>query len=161
MGAHIAEKYFDGNCVSFAFFYPLFCSKSFNFLSIEIQKKRSQRKQYGSNFSVFMGPGSLWYLAFCRSATFLCGLLSSKQPQVLEGLHFQQTCIFKKVFFSLFFRESKDLKILKPRDAMTASWRPFASGLYVPRRPKRNGIYTLFENDLKMSHFLVSKNHEN
>ena len=115
---------------------------------------------YGSNFTVFMGPGSLWYLAFCRSATFLCGLLSSKQPQVLEGLHFQQTCIFKKVLFSLFFRESKDLKILKPR-AMTASWRPFASGLYVPRRPKRNGIFTLFENDLKMSHFLVSKNHEN
>ena len=108
-----------------------------------------------------MGPGSLWYLAFCRSATFLCGLLSSKQPQVLEGLHFQQTCIFKKVFFSLFFRESKDLKILKPRDAMTASWRPFASGLYVPRRPKRNGMYTLFENDLKMSHFSFSKNREN
>ena len=108
-----------------------------------------------------MGPGSLWYLAFCRSATFLCGLLSSKQPQVLEGLHFQQTCIFKKVFFSLFFRESKDLKILKPRDAMTASWRPFTSGLYVPRRPKRNGIYTLFENHPKMSHFSFSKNDEN
>ena len=155
------KKYSESNCVSFAFFDPFFAVNLFNFLSIEIQKKRSQRKQYGSNFSVFMGPGSLWYLAFCRSATFLCGLLSSKQPQVLEGLHFQQTCIFKKVFFSLFFRESKDLKILKPRDAMTASWRLFASGLYVPRRPKRNGMYTLFENDLKMSHFLVSKNHEN
>ena len=88
------------------------------------------------------------YLAFCRSATFLCGLLSSKPSCTTVSTRrspFSTDLHLGKVFFCSLFPFLQGIlgfkKVPSKSLAMTASWRPFGGRrLHFPRRPKRNGI---------------------
>ena len=79
------------------------------------------------------------YLAFCRSATFLCGLLSSKPSctTVSTGRSpFSTDLHLGKVFFCSLFPFLQGIlgfkKVPSKSLAMTASWRPFGGSVPPP-----------------------------